>query len=300
MKHTPFYHVSYSVTRHIALKRGESNRRHKHAFYEPCIVLSGTGEFEQYGITHALREGDLFIGDADTYHEIRNFSSTALELYFVCFYLTWHADKPRVVRQPSLDQGRANEFLQTHHVYVPAQSHMVSLFEHAMKVMRSKSIYSKDRFYHEVTLLLIGEILAASTSMTGSSPTEYRDQVQKNRILDYLEKHLHETIRMADLALTCGLSERTMRRRWRTWSRRTLSEEIAHRRVERASQLLLLGDISIAEAGHLAGMPDPAYFSRVFKKLKKCTPREFRRQYLNASPSADSQQLPFAADYLES
>ena len=111
MKNTPFYHVSYSITRHVALERGERNRRHKHAFYEPCIVLSGSGEFEQNGVIHAINEGDLFIGDADTFHEIRNLGSTALELYFVCFYLTWHVDKPRVMRQALLDQDQANQYV---------------------------------------------------------------------------------------------------------------------------------------------------------------------------------------------
>ena len=299
MKNTPFYHVSYSITRHVALERGERNRRHKHAFYEPCIVLSGSGEFEQNGVNHAINEGDLFIGDADTFHEIRNLGSTALELYFVCFYLTWHADKPRVMRQALLDQDQATEFLQAHHVHIPGQSHMLSLFEHAMNVMRCNPRYEKDRFYHEVTQLLIGQILAASTSMIASSVEEYSDQLQKNKILDYIEKHLREPIRVGDLALECGVSERTLRRQWRTWSGHTLSEEIIHRRVERAAQLLLLADISIAEAGHLAGMPDPAYFSRVFKKWKGCPPKEFRRRYLDSAPSTDSRHLPFSVDYLD-
>ena len=300
MTFTPFYHVSYSVTRHVSLEKGERNRRHKHSFYEPCIVLSGTGEFEQDGITYPLKEGDLFIGDADTFHEILNLKSTVLELYFVCFFVTWHPDKARVVRQNLLDQERVSEFLQAHHVHVPAQSHMVSLFEHAMNVMRSNPNYDKDRFYHQATLLLISEILAASTSMTSSSAAEYSDQLQRNKILEYIEKHLHEPIKTSELAAACDMSERTLRRKWSTWSKRTLSEEIIHRRVERACQLLLLADISVAEAGYLAGIPDPAYFSRVFKKIKKCTPGVFRRRHLGTSPSVDSRLLPFEVDFLDS
>ena len=64
------------------------------------------------------------------------------------------------------------------------------------------------------------------------------------------------------------MSERTLRRRWKNAGGPSLTDAINHRRVARASHLLLLPDISIAEAGYQVGIESPAQFSRLFRNVK--------------------------------
>jgi AraC-like DNA-binding protein len=78
-----------------------------------------------------------------------------------------------------------------------------------------------------------------------------------------------------------------------------LTEEIAHRRVERAGHLLLLPDISVAEAGYQVGIDSPAQFSRIFKSVKQFTPTEYRQKYLGRGPSTLSAAGPFRTEFLD-
>jgi len=168
-----------------------------------------------------------------------------------------------------------------------------------MKLMRQDSEYPKNRFYHEASLLLISQILAALTNMASSSEAEYSDRLHINRIVEFIEQRLHQPLRIAELARACSMSERTLRRKWNNWSTRTLSDEINHRRIERACQLLLLRDISIADVGFQVGIHDPAQFSRLFKKFKECPPGLYRRRHLDNIPGVLSEHKPFQTEYLE-
>lgn len=299
MTEHPFYHVAYSMTRYVSFEKVSRNRVHRHSFYEPCIVISGSGEFEHDSKIHLLQEGDLFIANPDTYHEIRSLRSRDLTLYFLCFYITRHSTESRVSRQTQLNQSHLTNFPLNHHIHLPSQSHLIPLFEHAMKLMRQDSKYPKNKFYHEASLLLISQILAALTNMASSSEAEYSEHLYRNRIVEFIEQRLHEPIRIGDLAQACGMSERNLRRKWNCWSAHTLTDEIQLRRIERACQLLLLPDISIADVGYQVGIGDPAQFSRLFKKMKDCSPRAFRHRHLDNIPGVVPQHRPFQTEYLE-
>jgi YesN/AraC family two-component response regulator len=50
---------------------------------------------------------------------------------------------------------------------------------------------------------------------------------------------------------------------------------ITPRRIEKAKQLLLSGDVKIYEAAEALGFESAFYFSKVFKKKEGCSPKEF-------------------------
>ncbi len=50
--------------------------------------------------------------------------------------------------------------------------------------------------------------------------------------------------------------------------------------MERAAELLLLPDISVAEAGYQVGILSASQFSRQFRETRGLTPREYRQRYL--------------------
>jgi len=67
----------------------------------------------------------------------------------------------------------------------------------------------------------------------------------------------------------------------------------------RASHLLLLPDISIAEAGYQVGLESPAQFSRMFRSVKGLTPKEYRRKYLGRLPELSSGGPPSGTEFLD-
>src|ERR1700730_8307190 len=110
----PLYHAALSATRYVSFEQVTRNRFHRTSLFEPCIVLSGTGEFEHGSAVFSLREGDLFIANPGVYHEIRSLRTTDLGLYFLAFSIARASRTSRSGEQPRLRQGTIAELIRSH------------------------------------------------------------------------------------------------------------------------------------------------------------------------------------------
>ena len=292
----PLYHAALSATRYVSFEHVTRNRFHRHSFFEPCIVLSGTGEFEHGPATFSLCEGDLFIANPGVYHEIRSLRTTDLGLYFLAFSVarTSRAGEPRGLRQQTLV-----EFLRSHSVHLPGQSHLIPLFEHAMKLSRNDVDQMQSPFYADAAILLLNQVIAALTESARISAEDRGDSQLTGRVAEAIEKRLHQPLEIATLARDCGMSERTLRRKWKNFIGSSLTDEINHRRIARASHLLLLPDMTIAEVGYQVGIESPAQFSRLFRGVKGLTPKDYRRKYLGRLPELSSGGPPLGTEFLD-
>jgi AraC-like DNA-binding protein len=295
----PLYHAALSATRYVSFEQVTRNRVHRHSFFEPCIVLSGTGEFEHGSAVFTLREGDLFIADPGVYHEIRSLRTTDLGLYFLAFSIARATRTSRSGEELGLRQETVAEFIRDHSVHLPGQSHLIPLFEHAMKLSRNDVGQTQSPFYGDAAILLLNQVIAALTESTRLSAEDHGHHQLTNRVADAIERRLHQPLRIATLARDCGMSERTLRRKWKNSRGSSLTSEINHRRIVRASHLLLLPDISIAEVGYQVGLESPAQFSRMFRGVKGLTPKEYRRKYLGRLPELSSGGPPSGTEFLD-
>ena len=57
---------------------------------------------------------------------------------------------------------------------------------------------------------------------------------------------------------------------------RTVQEWIIERRMAEARSLLADTDLPVGEVARRVGMPDPGYFSRLFRRTHGASPREWR------------------------
>lgn len=298
MARTPTYDVTFSATRYVSFERVTRNRVHRHTFFEPCIVISGVGEFEYGSEVHALREGTLFLADPGVYHEIRSLRTRNLELYFLGFNVTRN-DARRRKEQAWLDQPALASFVVNHRVHVPSQYRLIPLFEHTMKLSRHQTAEHVPHFYSEATLLLVSQIVAA-LAHSPTAPDESRsDEILSRRVAEVIEEGLHQPLRVPTVAARCNMSERTLRRRWRLRTGRPLIAEVRRRRIERAKHLLLLADISVSEVGYQVGIESPAQFSRMFKNLAGMTPTAYRDKYLRGPGRIRSDGPPFRTEFLD-
>ncbi len=295
MTELPQHRLIPGQTRYVSFESVTRNRVHRHSFFEPCIVISGSGEFEHGTDVYPLRAGDLFIADRGVYHEIRSVESRDLELFFLAFQLVPVRDAGPVDGWSS--PQTIGRFLANHRAHLAGQSHLVPLFEHLLRLVRRNPDFQGDPDYRDGSLFLLRQVLSALASTASLSDSDYSEQLQQRRIADFIESHLHQPIRLRDIAGACAMSERTLRRRWGGWSQHSLPEEVTRRRIDRACQLLLLPDISIADVGYQVGIPSAARFSRLFKATRGVTPREYRQRFLDELPAALSGE--HETEYLE-
>ncbi|MCQ4166146.1 GlxA family transcriptional regulator [Tahibacter harae] len=95
----------------------------------------------------------------------------------------------------------------------------------------------------------------------------------------WLQKRLHETISVRDLADHCRVSERTLLRRFHEDFGATPLEYVQKLRVERAKALLETTHLSFEEIVGRCGYQDVSSFRRLFKQVVSMTPNDYRGRY---------------------
>jgi len=99
--------------------------------------------------------------------------------------------------------------------------------------------------------------------------------------LRYIAEHSHEYLQVADVAKHVHTTVRSLSRHFLAAMGRTMTDEIARLRLERAKRLLVESNQPIKQLAMDCGFSDATYFGRVFLQAEGVTPSEFRRQRLS-------------------
>jgi transcriptional regulator GlxA family with amidase domain len=95
----------------------------------------------------------------------------------------------------------------------------------------------------------------------------------------YLQVHFrdHDALRRA--VTGSGVPERSLKRRFKDATGKTLIEALQHLRIEEAKRLLEAGAMPVDEISVEVGYEDASFFRRVFKRLLGLTPAQYRRMF---------------------
>lgn len=94
--------------------------------------------------------------------------------------------------------------------------------------------------------------------------------------VDYIELHLPDRIRAADLAAQAGYGEYYITRRFKQETGYSINDYIKFARVERAKTLLASSDQSLGEIAEALGFSSRSYFSQCFSQVTGQSPAEYR------------------------
>ncbi len=101
--------------------------------------------------------------------------------------------------------------------------------------------------------------------------------------IGYIENHLHEPIRVAELAELVGRSQTYLSTLFKKETGQTISGYVLVRRIEAAENMLKFSGFSYAEIAAILSFSSQSHFIRVFKQETGYTPREYRNKFF-ASP----------------
>lgn len=102
------------------------------------------------------------------------------------------------------------------------------------------------------------------------------------RARDYVRKHYREKIYLEDLAANLDISPSYLSRLFKKESGQCLQDFINEERVYRASNLLVYSDFSLPEIAAYVGFPNQSYFSKIFRRFRNMTPKNYRDRYRSA------------------
>ena len=117
----------------------------------------------------------------------------------------------------------------------------------------------------------ISMLRPAPQALGGLSPGAMR------RVREYMEVHLDESIDLPMLARVAGLSVHHFARQFKQSAGVTPHVYLTQKRVERAQEMLVQTNLSLAEIAFTVGFFDQGHLARHFRNMLGTTPREFRR-----------------------
>lgn len=94
---------------------------------------------------------------------------------------------------------------------------------------------------------------------------------------EYVFKHLHEEIRVKDIAAVLHVSAEHLSRTFHASEKITLKQYILKERIERAKYLLRFSDFTVAEISRYLAFSSQSHFIEIFKKYTGKKPIEYRR-----------------------
>lgn len=97
--------------------------------------------------------------------------------------------------------------------------------------------------------------------------------------LRYIWQHYAEPIQTNDVAAAAGLSRYHLMRLFQANLGRSITDEIAHKRIEHAKQLLLETDLKAWQIAEQTGYTNIVHFSTAFTRLVGQAPSHFRNQH---------------------
>jgi LacI family transcriptional regulator len=89
-------------------------------------------------------------------------------------------------------------------------------------------------------------------------------------------ENLQHGIRVKDIADHANCALRSLERRFKNETGKTMLEELARLRLERATRLLLQTDYPLKRVASECGYSSPSYFNQAFSRAMGMTPRDFR------------------------
>lgn len=125
--------------------------------------------------------------------------------------------------------------------------------------------------------LFIDSLIRSSSSTQIGSGNSLRDFYIKEAF-SFIEQNFQNDISIEDIAACCGLNRSYFGKIFRQNMGKTPQEFLMSYRMTKATELLKLTELSIADVGNAVGYPNQLHFSRAFKNIYGLSPRQWRNE----------------------
>lgn len=126
------------------------------------------------------------------------------------------------------------------------------------------------------------EMLSDSgADMAGERQEQLKNQMQMERVRQYIETHYMEDICLQDAAAALHYSEVYFCKFFKNNFDKNFIMYLSELRVEKAKELLADVTINVRDISRRVGYRDSGYFTKVFKRITGSTPSEYRAMRLS-------------------
>ena len=159
-------------------------------------------------------------------------------------------------------------------------SHSKDLREQLMNEMLYIVHHAKESPFHLIGhLYLFLDYLTQSAKSTKLVQNSKMSDYYIKEAINYIEQNFQNNITIEDIAAVCGINRSYFGKIFRNSIGRSPQEFLMNYRMVKATELLKLTSLSIAEIGSAVGYENQLHFSRAFKTIYGVSPREWRNQH---------------------
>ena len=251
---------------------------HWHPEIEITYVRKGTMCYKVNNLVYHLKEGDIVFNNSGALH------SGTMENQEDCTYIP-------VTFDPRLIYGFFQSTINSKYVDPVIQDSLLPAIcidqsepwhrpfrEYLLRIIALDK--KKPDFYElDITICLqsmwrlLLEHITYEPQVSRENSLEY-DRIKK--ILSYIEDNYQNKITLNDIAGHIHLCESECTRLFKRHMNTTLFAFLQEYRIERSLEFLQSGE-PVSTVALNTGFSDPNYYSKVFAKIKGCSPREYRK-----------------------
>ena len=118
----------------------------------------------------------------------------------------------------------------------------------------------------------------SDSSFNNNEPYTYNSQ-RVEKTYEYMNHNFDKIVSLNEVARLANMSEASFSRFFKARTGITFIDSLTEIRLGHASRMLIDTSLSVAEIAYNCGFNNISNFNRIFKKRKKCTPKEFRESY---------------------
>lgn len=248
-------------------------QKHWHDAQEIVVPLEGPYTVTVQGREYVLEPGDVLLIPPGALHALTAPPYGSRFIFLVdltpFYHHTSFLQVQSILAQPILISA-----VSCPEIY----EHVISLF------MEIAVLYWGSRPARQLSICArIFDIYASYTNCVAGAdrdemPHETLGLAQKfDRLLDYLQKNYAKDISLGEAAQRLGVSKYYFTRVFRRHTGRTFNDHMTYLRIQAAEELLKNGRASVADVCAACGYESVSSFNRNFRKLKGCSPTEFRK-----------------------
>ena len=149
------------------------------------------------------------------------------------------------------------------------------------RIMKLSKIDSIDYFLELISILqdLSNSRNQRLLSTYISENKNFENSEKIKVIYEYVQENFSRKITLAEISAMVNMSPVSFNRFIKKRTGKTFIDYINDTRISYATRWLIETDLSIGEIGFKCGFNNIANFNRVFKKVKNCTPSDFREEF---------------------
>ncbi|MEE1296325.1 MAG: AraC family transcriptional regulator [Bifidobacterium sp.] len=251
---------------------------HWHPDLEMFLLLEGDAHVTLAGREYDLSPGDGYFANSGVLHGITCPDGTDCHYHSMVFAPSIVAGAPGsafdlLYVRPFTEQGGAAWIFRGTN---DADRALLDTFREAFAACEDGG-----DGYEFIVRERLSRILLTLRDRTPTDPGE-RDSVQERRLkqmISWLDAHYAEPVSVGELADATGICVRECQRTFARALHQSPMTYLLHRRISAAADLLVGGELPVADIAVRCGFDSPAYFARQFKAVTGMSPREYRKRH---------------------